>query len=219
MDSRLLKDEDLEILKQDYWSRLENEVEIIYINSRDPICQYCPVIKQLYREITSLTDKIKFIELFLEDDHDIIEKLGVKNAPATILRGLNKGWIKFYGIPAGNEFPSFIDAIVMISTGEDGLPDYVKGEITRIDKSINIKTFVTPSCPYCPKMVYTTYQFAMVNEFIEAEAWESLEFPDISAYYDVYAVPKVVINDKVSWEGLVPPEYLIEKIREAIREE
>ncbi len=218
MSFRLLKDEDIEILKQDYWSRLENEVEIIYINSREP-CQYCPIIKQLYTEIISLTNKIKFRELFIEDNQDITKRLGVEYAPATVLRGLNKGRIKFYGIPAGNEFPSFIEAIVMISTGKDGLPEYVKGEIEKLNKSINIKTFVTPSCPYCPKMVYTTYQFAMVNEFIEAEAWESLEFPDVSAYYGVYAVPKIVINDKISWEGLVPPEYLIEKIREAIREE
>lgn len=214
---RLLSDEDRKIIIEEYWSRLSDKVKIIYINSRSETCQYCGMIRQLYEELSSDSDKIEFVEYYLEDDIKYFrETYNIKAAPVVVLQGLNKGGIKFYGIPSGMEFPSFIEAIVRISRGETDLSRSLEEEIKGIDKYINIQVFVTPSCPYCPKMVSSSYLFAMLNENIDSEAWEVIEFPFISEKYNVSAVPKIVINNIVSWEGLVPPEYLLHNIYAAI---
>lgn len=213
---RLLKDEDREIIREEYWSRLVDDVELIYISNSDPYCQYCQVIKQLYTELTELTDKVLLREFLIEENPNLSVEYEVEYFPVTILKGKNRGLIKFYGIPAGQEFPSFLEAIVMLSTGDHGLSDNLVAKIKEISKKVVIRTFVTPSCPYCPKMVFTTYQFAFINDFISAEGWEITEFPSISEKYDIVAVPKIVVNDRISWEGLVTPEYLLEKIFEAI---
>ncbi len=211
--SRLLSDEDRKIIVEEYWSRLSNDVKLIYINSRDDRCQYCDIIRQLYEELSSESDKLRLEEYYYEDDTEYFkEKYSVKAAPVIVLEGVNEGKIKFYGIPSGMEFPSFIETIVRISRGETDLPKSIEKEIRGIDKYANIQIFVTPSCPYCPKMVSTSYMFAMLNKNINSEAWESIEFPEISMKYDVTAVPKIVINNSVSWEGLVPPEYLLHNL-------
>lgn len=221
MSGGLLSEDDKKIILKDYWSRLEDAVKLIYINRKDSSdCQYCDVIKQLYNELAGMTDKIILEEYFYEDlDQKFINKYKIKNAPVVVIQGRNKGLIKFYGIPSGMEFPSFIETIVKTSVGETDLPEDIVNGIVEIDKDVNIKVFVTPTCPYCPKMVSTSFMFAMLNENIEAEAWESIEFPDMAKDYNVHAVPKVVINDEVSWEGMVPPDYLLHNIYHAIGRE
>ena len=216
-NTRLLSDEDRKIIIEEYWSRLSDNVNIIYINSRKDSCQYCSIIKQLYEELSNESDKLEVEEYYFEDNIEYFkQKYNVKTAPAVILQGVNKGKIKFYGIPSGMEFPSFIETIVRISRGETDLPRSIEKEVRKIDKYVNIQIFVTSSCPYCPKMVSTTYMFAMLNENIDSEAWESIEFSDITAKYSVSAVPKIIINEEVSWEGLVPPEYLLHNLYVAL---
>ncbi len=220
MADQVLSDEDKKIIMNDYWARLEDNVKLIYINKKDSSnCQYCSLIKQLYTELASMSDKISLEEYIYEDlDEDFKNKYRIRAAPVVVIEGRNKGLIKFYGIPSGMEFPSFIETIVKASKGETDLPDNIVEEVKKIDKEVNIKVFVTPTCPYCPKMVSTSYMFAMINENIEAEAWESIEFPEIARDYSVQAVPKVVINDEVSWEGMAPPDYLLHNIYHALGE-
>ena len=42
---------------------------------------------------------------------------------------------------------------------------------------------------------------AIASERVSAEAIEATEFPEMSQQYRVMAVPKVVINDRVEFEG------------------
>ncbi len=213
----LLSSEDKKIIIEEYWSRLKEKVELIFVNTRSERCKYCNLIKQLYEELIELSDKLHLREFYIEDKLEELRNLfKIKGAPVVVLKGVNKGLIKFYGIPSGLEFPSFIETIVRVSRGEVDLPENIIEEVKSIDKYVNIQVFITPSCPYCPKMVSTAYMFAIINSNIDAEAWETIEFPEVSEYYKVSAVPKIVINDIVQWEGLVPPEYLLHNIYYAI---
>lgn len=215
---RLLDEENRRILKEEYWSKLTTPVKLVFFTTDDPSCQYCDLVKQILDEIADreLTDKIEVIQYDFDKDLELRKKLGIIKAPAIIIQGRNKGLIKFYGVPAGTEFPAFIETIVHVSNGDAHLPENVIEEVEALEDPVNIKVFVTTSCPYCPRMVHTAYMFAMINRRIEAEAWELSGFPDIASQYGVYAVPKVVVNEKVEWEGAVPPEYLIRKVKEAI---
>jgi hypothetical protein len=50
---------------------------------------------------------------------------------------------------------------------------------------------------------------AVASERVRSIAIEATEFPDLSRTYQVMAVPKVVINDRVQFEGALPePEFL-----------
>jgi predicted DsbA family dithiol-disulfide isomerase len=41
------------------------------------------------------------------------------------------------------------------------------------------------------------------------------EFPHLSHHYNVGAVPKIVINDKVEFEGALPEKQYLDKLIEA----
>jgi predicted DsbA family dithiol-disulfide isomerase len=59
----------------------------------------------------------------------------------------------------------------------------------------------------------------MENDLIQADMVEATEFPDLSNQYEVYAVPRTVINDHAFFEGSAPEEQLLEAIVNALEEE
>ncbi len=46
---------------------------------------------------------------------------------------------------------------------------------------------------------------------------EAEEFPELANKYEVMAVPKIVINDKVSFEGAYPPAYFLKYLKHALQ--
>ncbi len=57
---------------------------------------------------------------------------------------------------------------------------------------------------------------AVASDRVTATAVEATEFPDLSQSYRVSAVPKIVINDRVEFEGALPePEFLGAVLRAA----
>ncbi|MEM4705376.1 MAG: thioredoxin family protein, partial [Candidatus Nitrosocaldus sp.] len=73
-------------------------------------------------------------------------------------------------------------------------------------------------CPDCPKMVRLAHQFAMESDYITAHMIESIEFPQLANRYNVMAVPKVVINDRIEFEGAVPEPYFAQYVLAALED-
>ncbi len=215
--TQLIPEKDKEIIKSEYWSKLTNRVRLIYFDTRREDCQYCSTIRNLYRELTDMSDLLDLDIVYFEDNPELAKKYEVSAAPTVVLKGANKGLLKFYGLPAGSEFPNFIDIIVKVSNGATDLNREIINKIHKIIRDkVKIKVFITPTCPYCPRMVSLVFQFAIVSEYVDAEAWEAVEFPEESRRYDVKAVPKTIINEDLSFEGLVSPEYLLHYIYHAL---
>jgi alkyl hydroperoxide reductase subunit AhpF len=56
---------------------------------------------------------------------------------------------------------------------------------------------------------------AVASDKITAIAIEATEFPDLSRAYRVMAVPKVVINDRVEFEGALPERQFLDAVLRA----
>lgn len=57
---------------------------------------------------------------------------------------------------------------------------------------------------------------SVASERIRSTAIEATEFPDLARAYRVMGVPKIVINERVSFEGAVPePDFLQAVLRAA----
>jgi hypothetical protein len=54
---------------------------------------------------------------------------------------------------------------------------------------------------------------------VRADMIEAIEFPHLANKYQVYGVPRTVINDKVHQEGAVPEPVLLAKLLEALAPE
>ena len=57
---------------------------------------------------------------------------------------------------------------------------------------------------------------AIASPKVRAECIEANEFPDLSQRYQVMAVPKVVINDKVGFEGALPERDFLGAVLRAV---
>ncbi|MBI2528267.1 MAG: thioredoxin family protein [Candidatus Rokubacteria bacterium] len=57
---------------------------------------------------------------------------------------------------------------------------------------------------------------AVASPRITAECIEATEFPELSQRYRVMAVPKIVINDRVQFEGALPEGEFLGKVLEAV---
>ncbi len=179
-------------------------------------CLYCNDVKDMVDQLGELTDKLTVVEHKGSLDTGLAKEWGVEHHPAIVLHGKDKYNVKFYGIPAGHEFGALVGSIIDVSTGTAPLPLDVIEDIVSIDKPINIKVFVTPQCPYCPNMTRLAHQASILNPMISSEMIESLEFQELTTKYEVFGVPKTIINETTTIDGLSPVEMFVEKLFESI---
>ena len=60
------------------------------------------------------------------------------------------------------------------------------------------------------------HQLAIINDHITADVIEASEFPDMAQRYQVYGVPKTVINESTAFEGAMPERQFIEQVLQAV---
>ena len=53
---------------------------------------------------------------------------------------------------------------------------------------------------------------AIASDKVRAVAIEATEFPELSRAYQVMAVPKIVMNDRVQFEGALPEAQFLEAV-------
>ena len=57
---------------------------------------------------------------------------------------------------------------------------------------------------------------AIASDRVTAECIEANEFPELSQRYEVMAVPKVVINDRLQFEGAIPERDFLGAVLQAV---
>ncbi len=56
---------------------------------------------------------------------------------------------------------------------------------------------------------------AVASDRVRATAIEATEFPELSRAYRVMAVPKIVMNERVEFEGALPEPQFLEAVLRA----
>jgi glutaredoxin-like protein len=149
----------------------------------------------LLREVAELSDKLSVEERSILTDPEA-QELGLTYAPTLLFReqGSSRSNIRFLGLPSGYEFSTLIETIVMLGTGQSELGERSKAEIESLSEPVRMQSFVTPTCPYCPKAVLTAYRFAFHNPKVIAEGIEANEFPRLSSQFRISGVPDTIIS-------------------------
>jgi glutaredoxin-like protein len=178
---------------------------------------YCKENRELAQELAALTDKVKLEVFDLFEDKEKATQHGVDKVPATIVLGDKASHVKFYGIPAGYAFNTYLKDIIQLSRGETELSPETRKTLVGLKAPVHVQMFVTPTCPYCPGAVSLAHQFAMENTNIKADMIEISEFPQLAVKYNVMGVPKIVINENIELIGLQPEEEFLRQIVTAAR--
>ena len=62
------------------------------------------------------------------------------------------------------------------------------------------------------------HKLAIASDLITADMVEATEFPHLANKYEVYGVPRTVINENIHIEGAVPEGMLIEELMKVMDE-
>jgi len=60
------------------------------------------------------------------------------------------------------------------------------------------------------------HRLAMASDWIRADMVEATEFPHLANKYQVYGVPRTVINETIHIEGAVPEPMLVSQVMTAL---
>lgn len=167
----------------------------------------------LVREVAELSDHITVSEASLAGDAEA-KAAGITRAPTIVFRrkGETRTNLRFLGLPSGYEFTTLLEAIRML--GSDVEFDDKVGEL---GETTLLQTFVTPTCPHCPRAVLTAFELAMANDRIVAEGIEANEFPVLSQTYRISSVPDTIIGNSQHHRvlGAQPKKQFVEAIQSA----
>jgi len=223
----ILSQEVRQATKAKFDADLENKVTILhftqepsrlvlpdYLKSQD--CFFCKETKQLLDEVKGLSDKIELVVYDFIADKEKAAEYGIDKIPGTVIMGEKDYGVRIFGIPSGYEYTSLIEAITDVSRRRTELSQPTRDALKAIDKAVHIQVFVTPTCPYCTTAVRLGHQFAMESSWIKADMVESTEFPHLANKFNVYGVPKTVVNETVTFEGAVPEEEFLARVLEAV---
>jgi len=198
-------------------SELTGPVKLV-VFTRQSDCDYCAETRQIAEEVAELNDLITVEAHDFARDEAYAQQLGLDKAPAIAILGADDRdyRIRFYGIPAGYEFMSLLEAIRLVSTGNVQLSAETLRYLEALEDDLHLQVFVTPTCPYCPRAVMLAHQMAFASARVRADMVEANEFLDLSMQYNVMGVPRTVINEDTFIEGAAPETMLVAKIQEAL---
>ncbi|MBT9259375.1 MAG: thioredoxin family protein [Clostridiales bacterium] len=173
-------------------------------------------LDQLLKEMTEITDKISVRRLTPEEAR--AEGLEADYTPALYLRrqGEDRKNVVFVGAPSGFEFGTLVEDIVDISKGQTHLSPQTKEFLSQLKEELLVQVFVTPTCPYCPRMVRLAHQMAMESDLVKAQMVDATQFPELASLYHVHAVPRTVVNRTLAIEGAVPEPVFINRVKSAV---
>jgi len=211
----LLKDE-VQNEARERFKKLTGPVRLVNFTQKIE-CHHCEETRRLTEEIASLSPKINSQVYNFALDKEKSQQYKIDKIPAIVVEAEKDYGIRFFGIPGGYEFNSFISAIYDVSRKATDLSPESKDKISKIDKPIHIQVFVTLTCPYCPAAVQMAHKLALESEYITSDMIESAEFPHLVNRYGVMGVPKVVINEEFGFEGALPETSFVDEIVKAYK--
>ncbi len=217
---------DIQEQVREVFKDLENPVKMMVFTQGEGgalECDYCQETRELVEDVGSLSDKITVEFYDLVKDEEVAARYQIEKIPAiAVVTGGDQPkdyGIRMFGIPSGYEFSSLIEDVLLVSRGSSDLtPDTLK-ELGTLENPVHIQVFVTPTCPYCPRAVILAHKLALASDKITADMVEATEFPQLANRYQVYGVPRTVIDDVIHIEGAVPEAALVSELMKVLDNE
>jgi alkyl hydroperoxide reductase subunit AhpF len=114
-------------------------------------CETCLHTRQILDELPLLSDKIAIDELNLVLDKEQAQQYGIDRVPAIALvfeddaKQQHDTRIRFLGAPAGYEFISLVQAVLLAGGRASNLKPETVARLAAVDKPVTMQVFTTPT--------------------------------------------------------------------------
>jgi len=209
----LLSDRDRQVVSERL-SVIQHPVRLLFFTQTIGAPEGAFITRQMLDELSSLNDRVSVEEVNFVLDRDRAAQYGIEHIPAVVLlAGETDTRLRFLGAPAGYEFMSLIDAVVLAGTTESGLSPESRSLIAEhITEPTEIQVFVTPTCPHCPKAVTLAHRIAREHPLVQARCVEATEFMDLARQFRVNGVPKTIVNGSIEILGALPENQFVRAV-------
>ena len=208
-------------MEQAQMERAQKEIARLFENLKEEIPIYLfaqpgindvftDAARQAVRFFRQMTDKITMREYDL--GHELARKWEIHSSP-TIVLAPEKYNLKWLGAPLGEEGRIFLEALVLIGSGNSNLNPQALQVVQRIDQPRDIKVFVSASCPYCPQQAMNTLKAAIENpDQISLEIIDIQANPELAHKYSAQSVPQTYANDMLIAQGAQTEELFMSSL-------
>lgn len=145
----LLSPADQEKLRESF-SAMTSPVTLLFF-TQTLGCETCLQTRQILDELPLLTDKVTIEEVNFVLEKDKAAQYGVDRVPAIAVVGRDAGGapiesrIRFLGAPAGYEFISLVQAVLLVGGGESSLTEDSRRRIAAVEAPVTMQVFTTPT--------------------------------------------------------------------------
>ena len=176
---------------KDLFQQFQNKIVVKALLDQS---QLAVEMESFLKELTGISDNVKGITERVSDKTQPDETF-----PALcVLRedGTETG-IRFYGIPGGHEFNSFVIGLYNAAGPGQSLSPEDADRIHRINKQFDIRIAVSLSCTMCPTTVMSAGRIAADNRNVKAWTYDLAYYPELKKQYQIMSVPCMIINDEI----------------------
>jgi alkyl hydroperoxide reductase subunit AhpF len=145
-----LLDADIQKQVQKVFQGLKEPVHILYFGSKGDDCEYCEQTAELLAEVVALSPKLSLTVYDLQEQAELAARLNIDKVPAFALVGpQGEEWIdygiRYAGIPAGHEFGSLMNSLLLVSNRDSGLSPVAREFLAQLQKPVHLQVFITPT--------------------------------------------------------------------------
>ncbi len=179
-------DEAMKNQLRDIFGKFKSKVTVRAIVSEDSVSKE---LEAFVRELEGISENV-----IVEIDRETL-RTGGEKPYIDIRRGNASVGIRYYSVPGGHEFNSFVIALHSASGAEMKLSAATRQRIETLEKSHKLQVMATLNCTNCPEVVIATQKIAALSDKIDAEMYDLSKFPDIKDKYSIMAVPCLIVDD------------------------
>jgi alkyl hydroperoxide reductase subunit AhpF len=141
----LLSEQDRQVVRT-HLADLKHDVKLLLFTQTIGGPETGVIARQILDELTSLNDRLTVEEINFVLEKEQAAKYGVDKIPGiVVLRDGEDTRIRFFGAPAGYEFMSLVEAVILAGGDDSELSDESKKLIAAVQEPINLEVFVTPT--------------------------------------------------------------------------
>lgn len=151
-----LSEQDQQALREKFAEEMRDDVRLhFFTQTASPLVlpgqaqpegdfQYLRQAQELMQEVTALSPKLSLEIHDVRTDAAKAREHGVDRVPALLVQSGDTA-LRFFGLPAGYEFSTFIQDVIDLSTGSIQLSEAAQTYLKGLEQDVHLRVFVTPT--------------------------------------------------------------------------
>jgi len=122
---------------------------------------------------------------------------------------IHKGLI-YHAIPRGPELAPFLEILSSPKAGSNSSDGEIESRLKDLKIPCFLKLFISPDCPFCPKMVQDLAPLTLENKLVTLTIIDGLLFTEMAEPYGIKSAPTLLLDDRMRWAGRTPLDEILE---------